>query len=139
MIQAPNIPDRDSADAGPTTVYVDWASFENTRAGRAALRSRAAQVGAPPRVVRVDERVARVRRNVRDAAEAVLYEALAAGEHRHADHRFEWDRPTFRDWARGVASTHDYRVDFADVGPVHAVHGAPTQAAIFTFGGAPCR
>jgi len=74
-----------------------------------------------------------------NAEHNVLYEALAAGEHRHVDHRFEWDRPTFRDWARGVASTHDYRVDFADVGPVHAVHGAPTQAAIFTFGGAPCR
>lgn len=61
----------------------------------------------------------------------VLFPTLPAGKMRHADHRFEWDRPTFEQWATTCAEAHGYRVRFAPIGPVDATHGAPTQMAIF--------
>ena len=33
------------------------------------------------------------------------YPGLAPGTFRHRDHRFEWTRPQFRDWAVSVAAT----------------------------------
>ena len=37
----------------------------------------------------------------------VKWETLAAGSFRHPDHRFEWTRPEFQDWAKGVAGNFD--------------------------------
>ncbi|SFP37597.1 3' terminal RNA ribose 2'-O-methyltransferase Hen1 [Amycolatopsis arida] len=51
---------------------------------------------------------------------------------RHEDHRFEWDRARFAEWARGVAEAHGYRVAFRPVGPVDPEVGPPTQLAIFS-------
>lgn len=62
----------------------------------------------------------------------VRFPNLAPGAFRHRDHRFEWDRATFRAWAEGVAVRHGYRVSFADVGPVDEALGAPTQLAEWT-------
>ncbi len=50
---------------------------------------------------------------------------------RHPDHRFEWDRPRFRRWCRGVASRNDYSVSFADIGEYDDDLGASTQMAAF--------
>ncbi|MCL1800544.1 MAG: methyltransferase [Promicromonosporaceae bacterium] len=51
-------------------------------------------------------------------------------EHRHTDHRFEWDRARFADWANQVGERWGYRVKFTDIGT--AVDGlAPTQMAVF--------
>lgn len=61
----------------------------------------------------------------------VLWEKLSAGQFRHADHRFEWTRAEFRDWANRVAQQHGYAVRFLAVGPVHETLGAPTQMGIF--------
>src|SRR5262249_53146381 len=36
----------------------------------------------------------------------VKFERLPAGQFRHADHRFEWTRAEFRDWAERVASEY---------------------------------
>ena len=61
----------------------------------------------------------------------VLYPDLPAGAFRHDDHRFEWTRDEFRDWAEGVAARHGYTVSYRPVGEADADHGAPTQLALF--------
>jgi SAM-dependent methyltransferase len=59
------------------------------------------------------------------------FAGLAAGAMRHRDHRFEWTRAQFRDWAGRVAAAHGYRVAFRPVGPEHPDAGPPTQLAVF--------
>lgn len=61
----------------------------------------------------------------------VKWETLPAGEFRHKDHRFEWTRAQFQEWANRVAAEHGYGVRFAPVGPEDAAVGSPTQMAIF--------
>ena len=60
----------------------------------------------------------------------VLY-GLPEGELRHPDHRFEFDRASFRAWAEGIAGTYGYAVEFDGVGDVDADLGQPTQTATF--------
>ncbi len=60
-----------------------------------------------------------------------LFDGLPDGRLRHKDHRFEWTRAEFEAWARGVGERFGYDVAFATVGPVHEVHGPPTQLAAF--------
>ncbi len=62
----------------------------------------------------------------------VKWESLPAGEFRHRDHRFEWTRAQFNDWAERISTSHGYSVRFAPVGPEDAVVGAPTQMGIFS-------
>lgn len=59
------------------------------------------------------------------------YETLSAGEFRHSDHRFEWTRAQFAEWAEGVAGRHGYRVRIEALGPEAAEVGAPSQLAVF--------
>jgi 3' terminal RNA ribose 2'-O-methyltransferase Hen1 len=61
----------------------------------------------------------------------VHFETLAAGAVRHRDHRFEWTRAEFRDWAAQVAAAYGYQVRFQPVGPDHPQTGPPTQLAVF--------
>ncbi|WP_067721640.1 3' terminal RNA ribose 2'-O-methyltransferase Hen1 [Nocardia yamanashiensis] len=63
-----------------------------------------------------------------------LYEGLAPGTFRHADHRFEWSRAEFAEWAHRVAATYGYRVRFEPVGAIDEKLGAPTQLAVFGKG-----
>ncbi|MGW7021136.1 3' terminal RNA ribose 2'-O-methyltransferase Hen1 [Streptomyces decoyicus] len=65
----------------------------------------------------------------------VRWESLPAGQVRHADHRFEWTREEFRQWAREVAARHGYEVSFAPVGPDDPEVGPPTQLAHFRMAG----
>ena len=62
-----------------------------------------------------------------------LFETLPEGRHRHSDHRFEWTRAEFQDWAKGVADRRGYTVTHLPIGPVDAQRGAPTQLAAFTL------
>jgi 3' terminal RNA ribose 2'-O-methyltransferase Hen1 len=62
----------------------------------------------------------------------VTWETLPAGQFRHADHRFEWSRSEFREWATGVAGRFGYSVRFLPVGPEHPEYGPPTQMGVFT-------
>jgi hypothetical protein len=55
---------------------------------------------------------------------------MPEGTLRHHDHRFEWTRAQFADWAQRVAATHAYRVRFVPVGEVTQA-GPPTQMAVF--------
>jgi len=64
----------------------------------------------------------------------VRFETLPAGQMRHKDHRFEWTRSQFADWASAVASRFDYQVKFEPIGPMDAEVGSPTQMAVFTTG-----
>jgi len=50
---------------------------------------------------------------------------------RHPDHRFEWSRAEFAQWATRIASAHRYRVRMNPVGSVHTSWGPPTQLAVF--------
>ncbi|WP_420124332.1 3' terminal RNA ribose 2'-O-methyltransferase Hen1 [Nakamurella sp.] len=61
----------------------------------------------------------------------VRYPALAAGAYRHRDHRFEWTRAQFRDWAEQVTRAHPYTVRFLPIGPDDPDVGPPTQFALF--------
>ena len=61
-----------------------------------------------------------------------LFANLPPGQFRHRDHRFEWTRAEFQDWARQVADRRCYDVRFQDIGPQHSTHGAPTQMGVFT-------
>lgn len=62
----------------------------------------------------------------------VKFENLPAGQFRHRDHRFEWSRAEFEEWAKGVAGRFDYAIRFLPVGPADAAVGAPTQMGVFT-------
>lgn len=62
----------------------------------------------------------------------VRWETLPAGRFRHRDHRFEWTRAQFQDWAGRIADRFSYAVRFAPVGPVDPEVGSPTQMGIFT-------
>lgn len=59
---------------------------------------------------------------------------LAPGEFRDLDHRFEWTRARFREWAQGVARRNGYRVRLSGIGEWHPELGQPTQLASFTLG-----
>ena len=61
----------------------------------------------------------------------VRFDGLPAGGFRHRDHRFEWTRREFEDWAGEVAGRFGYGVRFLPVGPEDPEVGAPTQMAVF--------
>ena len=66
-----------------------------------------------------------------NAEHNVRFAGLPAGAFRHADHRFEWTRAQFREWAGAVAAHHGYAVEFRPVGPDDPEVGPPTQLAVF--------
>jgi 3' terminal RNA ribose 2'-O-methyltransferase Hen1 len=61
----------------------------------------------------------------------VTWENVGSEKLRHPDHRFEWTRREFHDWASGIAGRFGYTVRFLPVGPVDEVLGPPTQMAVF--------
>lgn len=61
----------------------------------------------------------------------VRFPSLAAGAMRHRDHRFEWTRAEFQQWAQGVCERHGYTVEFAPIGDVDPELGPPTQMGVF--------
>ncbi|MGI4827652.1 MAG: 3' terminal RNA ribose 2'-O-methyltransferase Hen1 [Janthinobacterium lividum] len=62
-----------------------------------------------------------------------VFATLPAGEFRHGDHRFEWKRAEFEQWAGTVAERFGYKVRFEAVGPADPALGAPTQMAVFSL------
>jgi 3' terminal RNA ribose 2'-O-methyltransferase Hen1 len=62
----------------------------------------------------------------------VTWETLPAGQFRHSDHRFEWTRREFQEWATGVGGRFGYGVRFLPVGQEHPEYGPPTQMGVFT-------
>ena len=62
----------------------------------------------------------------------VKFENLPVGKLRHPDHRFEWTRAEFQNWANAVSDRYKYGVSFGSIGNVDPEVGSPTQMAIFT-------
>jgi SAM-dependent methyltransferase len=67
-----------------------------------------------------------------NAEHNVRFPDLRPGAMRHPDHRFEWTRPQFRDWAAGVAGRRGYQVRFLPIGADDPEVGPPSQLAVFT-------
>jgi 3' terminal RNA ribose 2'-O-methyltransferase Hen1 len=61
----------------------------------------------------------------------VRFPNLAAGQFRHPDHRFEWTRAQFHEWANLVAVRFGYDVRFGPIGDEDPYVGPPTQMAVF--------
>jgi 3' terminal RNA ribose 2'-O-methyltransferase Hen1 len=61
----------------------------------------------------------------------VLFVNLTLGKLRHNDHRFEWTRAEFIDWASKAAAQFGYNVTFEGIGDRHETLGTPTQAGVF--------
>lgn len=61
----------------------------------------------------------------------VRFETLPAGRLRHRDHRFEWTRAQFREWADAQAARSGYSVRFVAIGPEDPEVGPPTQMAVW--------
>ncbi len=61
----------------------------------------------------------------------VKWETLEAGQFRHRDHRFEWTRAEFREWAERVAGRFGYCVEIRGIGEEDALVGGPTQMGVF--------
>jgi 3' terminal RNA ribose 2'-O-methyltransferase Hen1 len=61
----------------------------------------------------------------------IRWPSLPTGRFRHRDHRFEWTRQEFQDWAAGVAARFGYSVHFLPVGEEDSEVGPPTQMGIF--------
>lgn len=62
----------------------------------------------------------------------VKFENLPADKLRHPDHRFEWTRAEFQNWAQLIVDRYQYSVEFHSIGNVDPEVGSPTQMAIFT-------
>jgi len=62
---------------------------------------------------------------------SVTWENVGPERLRHPDHRFEWTRQEFQNWAEGLAARFAYSVRFLPVGPTHETLGAPTQMGVF--------
>ncbi len=62
----------------------------------------------------------------------IKFPSLHAGRFRHKDHRFEWTRQQFQDWAARVAGRYGYTVRYRPVGPQDDEVGALSQMGIFS-------
>ena len=62
----------------------------------------------------------------------VMWENVGSEKLRHHDHRFEWTRTEFSNWASRIAEEYEYNVRFLPVGTLDERVGAPTQMGIFT-------
>jgi len=64
----------------------------------------------------------------------VMFPTLTPGAMRHLDHRFEWDRKAFQDWALGIGKRWGYGVTFQSIGFEDSEVGSPTQMGVFVKG-----
>ncbi len=65
------------------------------------------------------------------------FPALAAGEMRHSDHRFEWTRAEFAAWCTKVGEQFGYIPELGGIGNVDPELGAPTQFVVFCVSAGP--
>jgi 3' terminal RNA ribose 2'-O-methyltransferase Hen1 len=63
-----------------------------------------------------------------------MFEGMASGQLRHADHRFEWTRAEFQDWVDSVTQRFAYTARIEPLGEVDTALGPPSQMAIFERG-----
>jgi 3' terminal RNA ribose 2'-O-methyltransferase Hen1 len=63
----------------------------------------------------------------------VNYESMKEDSLRHSDHRFEWSRAQFTDWANRMCEKYGYLVEIKEVGDRDELYGTPTQMGVFTL------
>ncbi|WP_196888668.1 3' terminal RNA ribose 2'-O-methyltransferase Hen1 [Aureivirga sp. CE67] len=63
----------------------------------------------------------------------IKYEGLENGKFRHNDHRFEWTRNEFENWAEKVAEKYNYEVEFFPIGEIDEKVGASSQMGVFSL------
>jgi len=63
----------------------------------------------------------------------VNYEQMKENSLRHGDHRFEWDRAQFSQWADGICEKYGYKVEVKEIGDSEQESGTPTQMGVFTL------
>jgi len=63
----------------------------------------------------------------------VRYENVGAEKLRHGDHRFEWTRAEFQEWAGRTAEKYGYAVEFSEIGDGEETLGAATQMGVFSL------
>ena len=63
----------------------------------------------------------------------VNYGLLKEDDFRHNDHRFEWTRAEFHNWATKTSEKFGYSVQFSSIGDIDENNGAPTQMGVFTL------
>ncbi len=61
----------------------------------------------------------------------VHFDRLGPTALRHGDHRFEWTRSQFREWAASISEQYSYVPEFFPIGPEDQETGPPTQMAVF--------
>ena len=64
----------------------------------------------------------------------VTWEQLNTDTMRHDDHRFEWTRKEFTNWANSMGEIYNYSVEILLIGDEEENIGAPSQMAIFRYG-----
>lgn len=64
----------------------------------------------------------------------IMWEKLDPDILRHTDHRFEWTRKEFNDWANNMADKYNYNVDIRPIGEEIEKIGTPSQMAVFRYG-----
>ena len=62
----------------------------------------------------------------------VNYENMRENSLRHGDHRFEWSRKQFKDWAESVCDKYSYSVVIKEIGDNEEETGTPTLMGVFT-------
>ena len=62
----------------------------------------------------------------------VRWDSMPLGAMRHVDHRFEWSRTQFQQWAEKMTERFEYSVRFVGIGAEDPEVGSPTQMAVFT-------
>jgi 3' terminal RNA ribose 2'-O-methyltransferase Hen1 len=60
-----------------------------------------------------------------------LFPSFQERKYRHADHRFEWTRKEFKQWAERLGEKYSYTIDYYNIGTPDEKLGAPTQMAVF--------
>ncbi len=60
-----------------------------------------------------------------------MWDTLPQGAMRHGDHRFEWTRDEFQQWAGTLAEKYNYRVNYFAIGPESPAFGSPSQMGVF--------
>jgi 3' terminal RNA ribose 2'-O-methyltransferase Hen1 len=60
-----------------------------------------------------------------------LFENLPEGQYRHRDHRFEWTRDQFKNWAKEICERFGYTVEISGIGEADNQRGTPTQMGVF--------
>ena len=61
------------------------------------------------------------------------YLFLPKNTFRHGDHRFEWNREEFSNWASNICDKYGYRVEIKEIGDNDETNGSPTQMGVFSL------